>query len=100
MQYSEASAFHQDTPGPGHYHIRDFIEEAELNPVKKTYGFKGVGRRRPPVGQQRADVLPPAAHDSSIQDPSIHQPSHFFRNCPRPDTVTLGVRDKVGSRNR
>ncbi|XP_075903422.1 protein STPG4 [Nelusetta ayraudi] len=84
----------KDTPAPGHYHIRDFLEEAELNPVKKTYGFRGVGRRAPTLGRQRADVLLPAARDSSPQAPSICQPSHFFRNCPRPDVVTLGVRDK------
>lgn len=100
IQYNEMSAFYQDTPNPGHYHIRDFIEEAELNPVKKTYGFKGVGRRKPTLGLQRADVLVPATHDYCIQDPSSSQPSYFFRNCPRPDMVYLGVRDKVGSRQR
>ncbi|XP_041736180.1 protein STPG4-like [Coregonus clupeaformis] len=33
-----------ETPIPGSYHIRDFIEEAGLNPVCRMYGFKGTGR--------------------------------------------------------
>ncbi|CDQ63171.1 unnamed protein product [Oncorhynchus mykiss] len=36
----------KDTPIPGSYHIRDFIEEAGLNPVRRTYGFKETPRCR------------------------------------------------------
>lgn len=87
----------QDTPTPGHYHIPDFLEEAELNPVQKTFGFKGVGRREPGPGPGRhgAVVHTPAPPGYSVQDPPRSQPSYFFRNRPR-DVVTLGVRDKVG----
>lgn len=73
------------------------MEEADLNPVKKTYGFKGAGRREASLGLQRAGGIEPATHGKSIQDPPSSRPSYFFRTCPRPDMVTLGVRDKVGS---
>lgn len=93
--------FVQDTPIPGHYQIRDFIEEAELNPVWKTYGFKGVGRKSHILGVQKGDLLLPGAYDhtDSTQEVLKHQASYSFKNCPRPDIITLGIRDKVGFRH-
>lgn len=85
----------QDTPNPGVYHIRDFIEEADLNPVKKTYGFKRVGRKPATLGTQRGHMLLPGA--SSFPESEVQKPSFFFKACPRRE-VTLGVRDKVGFR--
>ncbi|CAJ1066926.1 protein STPG4 [Xyrichtys novacula] len=86
----------KDTPNPGLYHIRDFIEEAELNPVKKTYGFKGVGRKSQTMGVRKGDLLLPGAYDctDSIQELLMRQASYSFKNCPRPDVITLGIRDK------
>ncbi|XP_026165659.1 protein STPG4 [Mastacembelus armatus] len=86
----------KDTPIPGLYHIRDFIEDAELNPVKKTYGFKGVGRKAQTPGVRKGDLLLPGAYDytDSTQDALRHKASYSFKNCPRPNTVTLGIRDK------
>uniref|UniRef100_A0A3Q4AZT4 Uncharacterized protein n=1 Tax=Mola mola TaxID=94237 RepID=A0A3Q4AZT4_MOLML len=89
-----------DTPGPGTYHICDFIEEAELNPVRKTYGFKGMGRKPLTLGVCKTETFLPGAYDYTdvIQEVQMHKPSYFFKNCPRPDIVTLGIRDKVGFR--
>lgn len=87
--------FRQDTPNPGVYHIRDFIEEADLNPVRKTYGFKRVGRKAPTLGTQRGHMLLPGAY--SPPESEVLKPSFFFKACPRHE-VTLGVRDKVGFR--
>ncbi|KAK1905916.1 Protein STPG4 [Dissostichus eleginoides] len=86
----------KDTPIPGLYHIRDFLEEAELNPVRKTYRFKGVGREAPTLGVRKGDLLLPGAYDyiDSIQEVLKNKASYSFKNCPRPDIVTLGVRDK------
>ncbi|KAK5853641.1 hypothetical protein PBY51_014779 [Eleginops maclovinus] len=86
----------KDTPIPGFYHIRDFLEEAELNPVRKTYGFKGVGRKNPTLGIRKGDLLLPGAYDytDSIQEVLKNKASYSFKNCPRPDIVTLGIRDK------
>ncbi|XP_034537502.1 protein STPG4 isoform X2 [Notolabrus celidotus] len=86
----------KDTPIPGLYHIRDFIEEAELNPVRKTYGFKSVGRRAQTLGIRNGDLLLPGAYGytDSIQEVLKHKASYSFKNCPRPDIVTLGIRDE------
>ncbi|XP_069000193.1 protein STPG4 [Embiotoca jacksoni] len=86
----------KDTPIPGVYHIRDFLEEAELNPVKKTYGFKGVGRKAQTLGVRKGDLLLPGAYDytDSTQEVLMQRASYSFKSCPRPDAVTLGVRDK------
>ncbi|XP_044228688.1 protein STPG4 isoform X2 [Thunnus albacares] len=86
----------KDTPIPGFYHIRDFIEEAELNPVRKTYGFKGLGRKAQTVGVHKGDLLLPGAYEytDATQEILMHQASYSFKNCPRPDIITLGIRDK------
>ncbi|KAA8584070.1 hypothetical protein FQN60_015278 [Etheostoma spectabile] len=70
--------------------------KAELNPVRKTYGFKGVGREAHPLGVRKGDLLLPGAYDypDSIQEVLKHQASYSFKNCPRPDIITLGIRDK------
>lgn len=90
----------QDTPIPGTYHVRDFVEEADLNPVKKTYGFKGVGRKTQTLGVRKGDLLLPGAYEytDSTQEVLMHQASYSFKNCPRPDIFTLGIRDKVALR--
>lgn len=87
----------QDTPNPGVYHIRDFIEEAELNPVRKTYGFKGCGRKAQPLGVRNGDLLLPGAYKytDATQEVLRRKASYSFKNCPRPDIITLGIRDKV-----
>lgn len=92
--------FLQDTPVPGLYHIRDFIEEAQLNPVRRTYGFKGAGRKAPIAGHGSGDLLLPGAYDyiDSTQEVLMRQASYSFKNCPRPDMITLGIRDKVQCR--
>ncbi|KAK9541940.1 hypothetical protein VZT92_001951 [Zoarces viviparus] len=84
----------KDTPIPGVYHIRDFIEEADLNPVRKTYGFKDVGRKAPILGVRKEDSLFPGAYDytDSIQEVLKHPASYSFKNWP--NIVTLGIRDK------
>lgn len=98
VQSSKVFTFFQDTPVPGLYHVRDFIEEAELNPVRKTYGFKGVGRKPNTLGVRKGDLLLPGAYNytDSIQEVLMHPASYSFKNCPRPDIITLGIRDKVG----
>ncbi|XP_071780920.2 protein STPG4 [Centroberyx gerrardi] len=86
----------KDTPIPGHYHVRDFIEEAELNPVRQTYGFKGPGRKAQTRGARNGDLLLPGAYDypDSTQELLMRPASYSFKSCPRPDIITLGVRDK------
>ncbi|XP_030012471.1 protein STPG4 [Sphaeramia orbicularis] len=86
----------KDTPVPGLYHVRDFIEESELNPVKKTYGFKGVGRRAATLGEYKGELLLPGAYHytDSTQEVLKRHMTYSFKNCPRPDISTLEGRDK------
>ncbi|KAF0027166.1 hypothetical protein F2P81_019907 [Scophthalmus maximus] len=86
----------KDTPLPGLYHIRDFIQEADLNPVRRTYGFKAVGRKAQTLGVRDGDLLLPGAYDytDSTQKVLMRPASYSFKNCPRPDIDTLGIRDK------
>ncbi|XP_042565464.1 protein STPG4 [Clupea harengus] len=86
----------KDTPNPGTYHIRDFIEEATLNPVRQTYGFRGTGRNVQTIRGRKGDMLLPGAYDflDSTQQALQRQASCAFKNRPRPDNYTLGLRDK------
>lgn len=63
--------------------------------MKKTYGFKRVGRKAATLGTQRGHMLLPGAYDFPESD--VPKPSFFFKARPRRE-VTLGVRDKVGFR--
>ncbi|ETE70599.1 hypothetical protein L345_03583, partial [Ophiophagus hannah] len=47
------------TPIPGSYPVRDFLEEAQLNPVKATYNFKSEGRKRASIYEQLPDLTLP-----------------------------------------
>ena len=88
----------QDSPGPGCYHIRGFLEEAALNPVRLTYGFQGTGRNVPLRCVRKGDLLLPGAYryTDSTQEALQRPASCSFKSCPRPQSFTLGVRDKVG----
>ena len=87
----------EDTPIPGHYPIRNFLEEAALNPVRRTYGFKAPGREARNVWPRRGEMLLPGAYNytDTIQEGLKRQASCSFRSCPRSHNLTLGIRDKV-----
>ncbi|XP_076017081.1 protein STPG4 [Genypterus blacodes] len=86
----------KDTPIPGHYHVRDFLEEAELNPVRKTYGFKGEGRKAQTLGVCKGDLLLPGAYDymDFIQEVQMRPSTYSFKSRPWSETLTVGVQDK------
>ncbi|KAL6487442.1 hypothetical protein MHYP_G00040680 [Metynnis hypsauchen] len=86
----------KSTPIPGSYHIRDFIEDNGLNPVRQTYGFKGAGRNAKTVCVRNGAMLLPGAYvfTDSTQEALQRRASYAFKSCPRPDSYTLGIRDK------
>ncbi|KAJ3610045.1 hypothetical protein NHX12_022139 [Muraenolepis orangiensis] len=86
----------QDTPIPGHYRSRNFLEEAALNPVQRTYGFKAPGREARNVWPRRGELLLPGAYSytDTIQEALKRQASCSFRSCPRSHDLILGIRDK------
>uniref|UniRef100_A0A8C3SXB5 Sperm-tail PG-rich repeat containing 4 n=1 Tax=Chelydra serpentina TaxID=8475 RepID=A0A8C3SXB5_CHESE len=92
------------TPGkeqssfPCTYIVRDFIEEAQLNPVKTTYNFKGEGRKRRSIFQPTADLtlpdvytyIPPSFVDLAGKKPATYS----FKSTPRKSPSTLCFKDK------
>ncbi|XP_063174027.1 protein STPG4 [Candoia aspera] len=57
------------TPIPGFYPIRNFLEDAQLNPVKPTYNFKSEGRKRASIYEQLPDLTLP--HNFMYNPPSF-----------------------------
>ncbi|XP_010614091.1 protein STPG4 isoform X1 [Fukomys damarensis] len=86
-----------NTPIPGTYHLKTFIEESLLNPVSATYNFKNEGRKKPPLVQRNNPV---------INDLPLYKPPDFldllkkqvatysFKDQPRPSPSTLVYKDK------
>ncbi|NP_001314740.1 protein STPG4 [Danio rerio] len=98
--YTERSSWWRNTiknyPIPGSYHIRDFLEETKLNPVPRTYSFKGPGRNTLMSTMGQGEMLLPGAYNftNSTTEALRCQATYSFRSCPRPDNYTLGLRDK------
>ncbi|XP_019371434.1 PREDICTED: uncharacterized protein C2orf61 homolog [Gavialis gangeticus] len=86
------------TPSPGAYAVRDFLEEAQLNPVKPTYNFKGEGRKRPSIFHPKADLSIPGVY--TYMPPSFTDlarkglATYSFKSTPRNSSNTLNFRDK------
>ncbi|NXE54691.1 STPG4 protein, partial [Casuarius casuarius] len=86
------------TPIPGTYAVRDFLQEAQLNPVKPTYSFKGEGRRRIPIYERTADNSLPSV--SAYVPPTFIDlagkklATYSFKNSPRRSPSTLCFKDK------
>uniref|UniRef100_A0A8C7EH60 Sperm-tail PG-rich repeat containing 4 n=1 Tax=Nothoprocta perdicaria TaxID=30464 RepID=A0A8C7EH60_NOTPE len=95
---SPAFCPNQPTPIPGTYPVRDFLQEAQLNPVKPTYSFKGEGRRRTPIYEQTTDSSLPSA--SAYVPPTFIDlarkklATYSFKSLPRGSPSTLCFKDK------
>lgn len=88
----------QNTPNPGTYHLKTFIEESLLNPVIATYSFKNEGRKKPPLLQRNDLVLndlpqymPPDFLDLLKKQVATYS----FKDKPRSNPSTLVYRDQV-----
>uniref|UniRef100_A0A8C4J8Q2 Sperm-tail PG-rich repeat containing 4 n=1 Tax=Dromaius novaehollandiae TaxID=8790 RepID=A0A8C4J8Q2_DRONO len=99
IQYSTLCLFSSPTPIPGTYAVQDFLQEAQLNPVKPMYSFKGEGRRRIPIYKRTADnslpsvsaYVPPTFIDLAGKKLAMYS----FKNLPRRSPSTLCFKDKV-----
>ncbi|KAM8809836.1 protein STPG4 [Eudromia elegans] len=95
---SQAKFQPEPTPTPGSYTVRDFIQEAQLNPVKPTYSFRGEGRRRTPIYEQTAGISLPSA--SAYVPPTFIDlarkklATYSFKSLPRRSPSTLCFKDK------
>ncbi|XP_054963980.1 protein STPG4 isoform X1 [Pan paniscus] len=86
-----------DTPIPGTYHLKTFIEESLLNPVIATYNFKNEGRKKPPLVQRNNPVLndlpqymPPDFLDLLKKQVATYS----FKDKPWPSPSTLVDKDQ------
>ena len=53
----------QETPVPGTYDIKDFLQESEQSRVKQTYNFKGEGRKKSLRTARNGYMLLPGAYE-------------------------------------
>nr|XP_038968849.1 protein STPG4 isoform X4 [Rattus norvegicus] len=86
-----------NTPIPGTYHLRTFIEEALLNPVSITYNFKNEGRKRIPLVLRNDPVptdLPQYSPPDFLELLKKQTASYSFKDKPRADPSTLVEKDK------
>lgn len=90
--------FPQNTPVPGTYHLKTFIEESLLNPVAATYNFKNEGRRKPPLVQRNNPVLtdlPPYMPPDFLDLLKKQVTTYSFKDQPRSSPSSLVYRDQV-----
>lgn len=90
--------FPQNTPIPGTYHLKTFIEESLLNPVIATYNFKNEGRKRPPLVQRNNLVLndlPLYAPPDFLDLLKKQLASYSFKDKPRSSASTPVYKDQV-----
>ncbi|KAG5211558.1 hypothetical protein JEQ12_013987 [Ovis aries] len=87
----------KNTPNPGTYHLKTFIEESLLNPVIATYNFKNEGRKKPPLLQRNDPVLndlpqymPPDFLDLLKKQVATYS----FKDKPRSSPSMLVYRDQ------
>ncbi|KAK7796661.1 hypothetical protein U0070_005834 [Myodes glareolus] len=93
----EALLATSNTPIPGTYHIKTFIEESLLNPVKATYNFKNEGRKRIPLVQRNDPVptdLPQYKPPDFLELLKKQMASYSFKDQPRPNPSTLVDKDE------
>ncbi|CAH2254943.1 Hypothetical predicted protein [Pelobates cultripes] len=85
----------KETPPPGMYEIRDFLQDAQLNPVQKSYNFKGEGRKKKINTGPAGEMLLPGCYnfpDLVYLTAKLPQ-TYSFKNTSRRGTL-IGVKDK------
>ncbi|KAF3826797.1 hypothetical protein GH733_009322 [Mirounga leonina] len=86
-----------NTPIPGTYHLKTFIEESSLNPVIPTYNFKNEGRKKPPLVQRNDPVLndlPLYAPPDFLDLLKKQMATYSFRDKPRSSPSKLVYKDQ------
>ncbi|XP_063775476.1 protein STPG4 [Pseudophryne corroboree] len=98
-QFTERDAWwlysYRETPYPGSYEVRDFLQDAKLNPVQQSYSFRGQGRKMPLSTAGSGEALLPGCYNVlEFYDLVEQMPrTYSFRNTSR-SAMLPGVRDK------
>ncbi|XP_056424067.1 protein STPG4 isoform X2 [Hyla sarda] len=98
-QFTERDAWwlysFRESPCPGTYNVRDFLQDAKLNPVQQTYSFKGQGRKKPLSAAGSGEALLPGCYKIPEFGDLVEQLPRLssFRSTSR-SAPLLGVKDK------
>ncbi|XP_067030127.1 protein STPG4-like [Acropora muricata] len=88
----------KDTPVPGTYDLKNFVQDLQFNPISKTYGFKNTGRKKNADPSRRGSYLMPGLykHFTCVDQLEKQQISYNFKACDRYHTPTalVGYIDK------
>ncbi|KAM9601510.1 protein STPG4 [Trichechus inunguis] len=87
-----------NTPIPGTYHLRTFIEESLLNPVIATYNFKNEGRKKPPLVHRNYPVIndiPQYMPPDSLDLLKKQMATYSFKDKPRASPSSLVYKDQT-----
>ena len=86
--------YFQETPVPGSYELRDFLQEKELNRINPTYNFKNEGRKKKPgIIPDGATLLPGAYEHKDFLDNLMEQQlTYQFKSSGR-KRVLPGIKD-------
>ncbi|XP_008064398.1 uncharacterized protein C2orf61 homolog, partial [Carlito syrichta] len=86
-----------NTPIPGTYHLKTFLEDSLLNPVITTYNFKNEGRKKPPLVHRNNPVLndlPQYMPPDFLDHLKKQAATYSFRDKPRPSPSGLVDKDQ------
>ncbi|XP_072031257.1 protein STPG4-like [Amphiura filiformis] len=85
----------RETPVPGAYESKDFVNDLETRPA--TYQFKNEGRKKDADVQRRGSALLPGAYekDDLVADLDKKYATYAFKNTSRESNRSLGVKDKA-----
>ncbi|XP_072491762.1 protein STPG4 isoform X2 [Notamacropus eugenii] len=88
----------KETPIPGTYTVRDFLEESQLNPVTLTYNFKNEGRKKIPLMEMKRDItlpdIPKYLPPNFIDLVSKQMASYSFKDTPRQSPSMMCLKDQ------
>ncbi|XP_076802862.1 protein STPG4-like [Clavelina lepadiformis] len=87
--------FIKETPVPGHYEHRDFVNDGRKNPTPATYNFTSQGRRKEPGVTHKGEFLMPGLYQYNdfIQEIKRRPATYSFKSCDR-SRIPSGFQDK------
>nr|XP_018667244.1 protein STPG4-like isoform X1 [Ciona intestinalis] len=85
----------KETPVPGTYEQRDFLQDKDLNRIKPTYNFKGEGRKKNSSNTRNGEILLPGAyeHKDFLEELSRQPLTYEFKSSGR-RRVLPGLKDR------
>eukprot|EP00794_Sanderia_malayensis_P020568 gene20568-22591_t len=88
----------KNTPLPGKYEVKSFIDDLNAEPIKKTYGFKSEGRKRNADPSRKGHYLMPGLYENKgcIDELKSKSMSYNFKATNRNNVtaVVTGIKDK------